>query len=95
MGRPRLSTDLKKPSDYHYDYPETREISKYLKVDDKKFIIEKTNYTYTYITQVCKGERKNSIIEEWIYKIAQLNIEKQQKLNNQDKEIPCIGQLNQ
>jgi len=82
MGRPRLGTYLKKPSDYKYDYPEIRDYGLLLTPEDKNIIVEKTGYSYAYVHAVCKGERKNPIIHEWILRIAQINIEKQQKLNS-------------
>jgi len=55
MGRPRIGTELKKPSDYTYDYPENREVSKHLTPEDKIFIVHKTGYSYTHIYDWCRG----------------------------------------
>jgi len=85
MGRPKLGTEYKKPSDYHYDYPKNRKIFKHLSWEDKQLISHKTGYTTRYVCFWGLGTRKNKRIEEWARKIAILNIAKLRKLNNQDK----------
>jgi len=82
MGRPRIGIELKKPSDYTYDYPEVRAMGELLDPLDKNLIADKTGYSYSYITSVCDGKRKNMTIEEWIRKIAHLNLEKKKRLNS-------------
>jgi len=80
MGRPRIGTELKKPSDYTYDYPENREVSKHLTPEDKIFIVHKTGYSYTHIYDWCRGRRRSKKIEFWANRIAKINKDKEQKL---------------
>jgi hypothetical protein len=83
MGRPKIGTEFKKPSDYHYDYPENREISKHLSFEDKKLIAARTGYKITYVRCWGHGKRRNRRIEEIARLIMRLNIAKQRKFNSQ------------
>jgi len=88
MGRPKLGTEYKKPSDYHYDYPINRKIFKHLSIEDKRLISDKTGYTIQYVRYWGLGTRKNKSIEELARRISIINIEKLRKINNQDKCNP-------
>lgn len=45
---------------YKYDFPAQRELSKNLAKGDKAFLARKFGYSLTYISLMCKGERKMS-----------------------------------
>lgn len=80
MGRPRLGTELKKPSDYKYDYPANREVARWLTSDDKVQIAFRTGYALGYVKHWCIGNRRNASIDALARKIARLNQAKQRKL---------------
>ena len=80
MGRPKLGAEYKKPSDYIYDYPENRKVSRHLTIDDKHLISARTGFSYSYVSGWCRGERRSRPIEEWARRIARLNQAKQRKL---------------
>lgn len=82
MGRPKLGAEYKKPSDYHYDYPEQREITRYLETKDRAWIISRSGYSAGYVRQWFRGKRRNAFIRELALKIQKLNLEKQRKLNS-------------
>lgn len=73
MGRPRIGENLKKPSDYSYDYPEQREIAKMLLANDRRMIAEATGYSTGYIGDWCLGIRKNARIMELALPLAEIN----------------------
>ena len=81
MGRPKLGTEYKKPSDYKYDYPYQREVTKHLTWEDKVLIASRTGYTIRYVRCWCAGTRKNKDIEKIAVLIASLNVEKFRQLN--------------
>ncbi len=81
MGRPKLGTEYKKPSDYTYDYQGNREVSKHLSREDKQLICSRTGFSVAYVRQWCQGRRRSRSIEEWARRIMKLNIAKQRKLN--------------
>ena len=58
MGRSKLGKEYKKPSDYSYDYPEQREISKGLRFGDAIIISQKTKYSSVMIGNMLSGTRK-------------------------------------
>jgi len=89
MGRKKLGAEYKKPSDYHYDYPSNREVSKHLTIEDKHLIAARTGFSYTYVNDWCKGKRRNRSIEGWARKVMPLNIAKQRKLG-QTTGLPTI-----
>ena len=85
MGRPRIGKELKKPSDYKYDFPGNREISSFLTPNDKNQIAYRTGYCIRTVHYWCQGVRRNARIEEWARRMARLNIAKQRKLDNSTK----------
>lgn len=58
MGKPRIGTELKKPSDYTYDYPEQRVLAKKLRKGDLEIVARKTKRSYGYIAQMTSGKRR-------------------------------------
>ncbi|MEI6899315.1 MAG: hypothetical protein WCL00_05515 [Bacteroidota bacterium] len=80
MGRPRIGSELKKPSDYSYDYPGNREIAKNLTADDKLFIAFRAGTSIRYVRYWCQGKRRSNAIEEWAIRVMKLNQAKQKKL---------------
>jgi hypothetical protein len=73
MGRPRIGTELKKHSDYKYDYPEQRSLAKGLLSDDRSRIAEITGYSPSYIMDWCAGTRKNAEIEHYVRLFVEIN----------------------
>ena len=73
MGRPRIGETIKKPSDYTYDYPEQREIARYILMDDRKRMAELTGYSMTHISDWCTGQRKNDILMQLALKYSEIN----------------------
>jgi hypothetical protein len=80
MGRHKLGAEYKKPSDYHYDYPENKEVAKHLCDEDRKLIAIHTAYTLGYVNDWCLGRRKNKKIETLARYLMRINIAKQRKL---------------
>jgi hypothetical protein len=75
MGRPRLGENLKKPSDYSYDYPAQREIAKQLLFDDKIRMAETSGLTIRTVRCWCEGTRKNARLMELALRYAEINKE--------------------
>jgi|GEM_PF-4916190 len=87
MGRPKLGTEYKKPSDYKYDYPDQRVVAIHLTWEDKTFIAEKTGYKISYVGDWCRGKRKNTDIEKFAVLLASLNVEKFRQMNQSADSI--------
>jgi hypothetical protein len=73
MGRPRIGEELKKPSDYSYDYPEQREIAKYLLSDDKIRMTQISGLSPRMVNNWCEGNRKNTKLMELALRYAEIN----------------------
>jgi hypothetical protein len=58
MGRPRLGKELKKPSDYTYDYPDQRELAAGLHHGDITRLAAATGYSASMIHDMVTGRRK-------------------------------------
>jgi hypothetical protein len=80
MGRPKISDSKGKQKARVYDYPQQREIGKYLSAKDKVLIASLTNLSSQYVRQWCRGKRRNKRIEEWALKISKLNQAKEKKI---------------
>jgi hypothetical protein len=81
MGRPKIGTEYKKPSDYTYDYPDQRVVAKHLSWEDKEIIAKKTGYTIRYVRCWCAGNRKNVAIEKMAVLLASINVDKFRQIN--------------
>lgn len=76
MPRPRLGPELKKPSDYHYDFPQQREIAAHLSASDIMYIAKRLKYTRRTIYYWCEGLRRNAKIEQIAKLLSEHNKEK-------------------
>lgn len=70
-GRPRIGKELKKPSDYTYDYPENRKLGAKLVSGDISFIAANTGHSISYVHAVLReGTRNNDKIIAFARKVV-------------------------
>lgn len=82
MGRPRLGKELKKPSDYSYDYPENREMGKYIQNRDRKLLASITGYDIGLIHKILNGKRyMNEKVKKYAELIMEFNKAKEEVIN--------------
>lgn len=67
--------NYKKISDYHYDYPENREISEGITRNDKMQMGIDLNLSYGYIIQWCAGKRKSEKIRQYALKLKETKVD--------------------
>ncbi len=69
------------PVKYVYDYPEQRELAKYLVSEDKQWLADNTEFSKSTIKAMCCGSRKMpDNFKQLVKQIGQINIKaKKQK----------------
>jgi hypothetical protein len=60
---------------YVYDFPEQREIAKFLLSDDRTMIAHKTGLSIYTVNDWCEGKRRNPEIKDLATKFAKINKE--------------------
>lgn len=76
MGRQKIGTEYKKPTDYKYDFPENREIGKQLIHGDIAFISKTVGCSSSLVKHVLTvGDRNNEKIKTIARKLIALRSE--------------------